>query len=130
MWRSWDSYWYDNKQVFVRHGGTYNQVSPSNLQLVNKVEEDLNSSDDHQKCSEMIDSRKESKVNEVDEESDADHVMLDLQKRENKENMWEEHEENDVDELASMINQINLHTHNNDNDHPTKKNRSCTLIGK
>ena len=35
----------------------------------------------------MIDSRKESKVNEVDEESDADHVMLDLQKRENKENM-------------------------------------------
>ena len=51
------SYWkssgtvigYDNKQVFVRHGGTYNRVSPSNLQLVNKVEEDLNKSDDHQK---------------------------------------------------------------------------------
>ena len=49
---------YDNEQVFVRHGGTYNQVSPSNLQLVIKVEENLNNSDNHQKCSDMIDSQK------------------------------------------------------------------------
>ena len=50
------------------------------LQLVNKAEEDLSKSDDHQKFSGMIDSLKESKVHEVDEDSDAD-VILDLQKR-------------------------------------------------
>ena len=63
------SYWkgpgmvigYYNKQVFVRHGGTYIRVSPCNLELVNKAEEDLSKSDDHQKCSDMIDSQKESK---------------------------------------------------------------------
>ena len=75
---------FDNKQVFVRHGGTSIQVSPCNLQLVNKVEEDLSKSDDHQKCKDMTDSQKESKVNEIDEDSDADDVMLDLQKRDNK----------------------------------------------
>ena len=91
---------YGNKQVFVRHGGTYNWVSLCNLQLVNKVEE--------------------SKLNKVDEDSDAN-VRLDLQKRENKENISEEHEEDDFDELAIMINQIDLHTDNSDNDNPTKK---------
>ena len=112
---------YDNKQVFVRHGGKYNQVSPCNLQLVNKVEEDLSKSDDHQTCSDMIDLQKESKVNEADEDSGADDVMLDLQKRENKEKISEEHKENDVDELANKINQIDLHIGNSDYDNPTKK---------
>ena len=55
--------------------------------------------------------------------------MLDLQKRENKENILEEHEENDVDELVTMINQIDLHTHNNDNDNPTKKTGVLPLLG-
>ena len=66
----------------------------------------------------MIDLQKESKVNEVDEDSDTDDVILDLQKTENKENISEEHELNDVNELANMINQIDLHT---DNGNPTKK---------
>ena len=60
------SYWkgpgtvigYDNKQVFVKHGGIYIWESPCNLQLLNKVEDDLSKSDDHQKCSDMIDSQK------------------------------------------------------------------------
>ena len=72
---------YDNKQVFVRHGGTCIQVSPCNLQIVNTVEEDLSKSNEHQKCSDMTDSQKGSKVNEVDKDSDADDVMLDLQKK-------------------------------------------------
>ena len=41
---------YDNKQVSTRHGETYIRVGPCKLKLVNKVEEDLNKSDDHQKC--------------------------------------------------------------------------------
>lgn len=65
--------------VFVRHWGKYIRVNPCNLQLVNKVAEDLHKSDDHQKCSNMI--------VEVDEDSDAADIMLDLQKRENKENI-------------------------------------------
>ena len=69
----------------------------------------------------MIDLQKESKVNEADEDSDADDVMLDLQKRENKEKISEEHKENDVDELANKINHIDLHIGNSDNDNPTKK---------
>ena len=70
----------------------------------------------------MIDSQKESKVNEYVEDGDADDVMLDLQKRENKENISsEEHEENDGNELANMINQIDLHTNNSDNGNPRKK---------
>ena len=81
------SYWkgpalvigYDNKLVFVRHWGKHIRVNPCNLQLVNKVAEDLYKSDGHQKCSNMI--------VEVDEDSDADDIMLDLQKRENKENI-------------------------------------------
>ena len=69
----------------------------------------------------VTDSQKESTVNEVDEDSDADDVMLDLQKRENKENISEEHEENDVNKLANIINQIDLHTDNSGNGSPTKK---------
>ena len=117
---------YDNKHVFVSHGGTYIWVSPCNLQLVNKVEEDLSTSDDCQKCRDMIDLQNESKVNEVDEDSDTDDVILDLQKTENKENI-SEHEVNDVNELANTINQIDLHT---DNANPTKKKSVCTLIRK
>ena len=71
----------------------------------------------------MIDSQKESKVNEVDEDSDAGGVMLDLHERENKENISGEDEESYVNELANMINQIYLNTHNSDNDNPTKKIR-------
>ena len=67
---------YDNKLVFVRHGGRYIRVNPRNLQLVNKEAEDLCKSDDHQKCSNMI--------VEVDEDSDEDDIMLDLQKRKTK----------------------------------------------
>ena len=77
----------------------------------------------------MIDSQKESKVNEADEDSDADDIMLDLQKSENKENISEEHQENDVAEITNMITQINLHTDNSD-DGNLKKNQTCTLIRK
>ena len=77
----------------------------------------------------MIDSQKESKVNEADEDSDADDVMLDLQKSENKENISEEHQENDVAEITNMITQIDLHTDNSD-DGNLKKNQTCTLIRK
>ena len=48
----------------------------------------------------MIDLQNESKVNEVDEDSDTDDVILDLQKTENKENI-SEHEVNDVNELPT-----------------------------
>ena len=77
----------------------------------------------------MLDSQKESKVNEADEDSDADDIMLDLQKSENKENISEEHQENDVAEITNMITQINLHTDNSD-DGNLKKNQTCTLIRK
>ena len=77
----------------------------------------------------MIDSQKESKVNEADEDSDADDVMLDLQKSKNKENISEEHQENDVAEITNMITQIDLHTDNSD-DGNLKKNQTCTLIRK
>ena len=77
----------------------------------------------------MIDSQKESKVNEADEDSDADDIMLDLQKSENKENISEEHQENDVAEITNMITQIDLHTDNSD-DGNLKKNQTCTLIRK
>ena len=77
----------------------------------------------------MLDSQKESKVNEADEDSDADDVMLDLQKSENKENISEEHQENDVAEITNMITQIDLHTDNSD-DGNLKKNQTCTLIRK
>ena len=69
----------------------------------------------------MIDSQKESKVNEVDKDSNADDVILDLQKRENKQNISEEHEENDLDKFANMITQIDLYTDNSDNDSPAIK---------
>ena len=68
----------------------------------------------------MIDSQKESKVNEADEDSDAD-VMLDLQKSKNKENISEEHQENDVAEITNMITQIDLHTDNSDDGNLKKK---------
>ena len=77
----------------------------------------------------MIDSQKESKVNEADEDSDADDVMLDLQKSKNKENISEEHQENDVAEITNMITQIDLHTDNSD-DGNLKKNQTCTLLRK
>ena len=77
----------------------------------------------------MIDSQKESNINEVDEDSDADDVMLDLQKRKNRENISEEHEENDVNELPIMINQIDLHTDHSDMVILQKKS-DCTLIRK
>ena len=77
----------------------------------------------------MVDSQKESKVNEVVEDSDADDVMLDLQKRENKENILEEHEKNDVNKLANIINQIDVHTDNSDNGNPTKENRIVPSLG-
>ena len=77
----------------------------------------------------MLDSQKESKVNEADEDSDADDIMLDLQKSENKENISEEHQENDVAEITNMITQIDLHTDNSD-DGNLKKNQTCTLIRK
>ena len=107
---------YDNKHVFVSHGGTYIWVSPCNLQLVNKVEEDLSTSDDCQKCSDMIDLQKESKVNEVDEDSDTNDVILDLQDGKQRKyirtwSKWRQW-------TANMINQIDLHT---DNANPTKK---------
>ena len=77
----------------------------------------------------MLDSQKESKVNEADEDSDADDVMLDLQKSENKENISEKHQENDVAEITNIITQIDLHT-----DIVMmaifKKNQTCTLIRK
>ena len=69
----------------------------------------------------MIDSQKESKVNEADEDSDADDVMLDLQKSKNKENISEEHQENDVAEITNMIIQIDLHTDNSDDGNLKKK---------
>ena len=69
----------------------------------------------------MIDSQKESKVNEADEDSDADDVMLDLQKSKNKENISEEHQENDVAEITNMITQIDLHTDNSDDGNLKKK---------
>ena len=77
----------------------------------------------------MVDSQKESKVNEVVEDSDADDVMLDLQKRENKENILEEHEKNDVNKLANIINQIDVHTDNSGNGNPTKENRIVPSLG-
>ena len=77
----------------------------------------------------MIDSQKESKVNEADGDSDADDVMLDLQKSKNKENISEEHQENDVAEITNMITQIDLHTDNSD-DGNLKKNQTCTLLRK
>ena len=69
----------------------------------------------------MIDSQKESKVNEADEDSDADDVMLDLQKSKNKENISEEHQENDVAEITNMITKIDLHTDNSDDGNLKKK---------
>ena len=78
----------------------------------------------------MIDLQKESKINEADEYSDAINVILDFQKGGNKENISEEHEENDVNELANMINQIDLHTDHIDNGNSTKRKLDCTLIRK
>ena len=69
----------------------------------------------------MIDSQKESKVNEADEDSNADDVMLDLQKSKNKENISEEHQENDVAEITNMITKIDLHTDNSDDGNLKKK---------
>ena len=69
----------------------------------------------------MLDSQKESKVNEADEDSDADDVMLDLQKSKNKENISEKHQENDVAEITNIITQIDLHTDNSDDGDLQKK---------
>ena len=69
----------------------------------------------------MLDSQKESKVNEADEDSDADDVMLSLQKSENKENISEKHQENDVAEITNIITQIDLHTDNSDDGDLQKK---------
>ena len=55
--------------------------------------------------------------------------MLDLQKRKNRENISEEHEENDINELPIMINQIDLHTNHSDMVILQKKS-DCTLIRK
>ena len=111
------SYWkgpgtitrYDNKQVFVRHGGSINRVSPCNLQLINKPEGNENRSDEI--ISDII-----TNENQANEDCDVDDIMMELHKEapQSQENLAEP-DENVVDKLADMINQIDLDTDNENN---------------
>ena len=106
------SYWkdpgtvtgYDNKQVFVRHGGSINQVSPCNLQLINKPEGNENRSDEI--ISDII-----TNENQANEDSDVDDIIMELHKEapQSQENLVEPGE-NVVDKLADMIIQTDFDT--------------------
>ena len=116
------SYWkgpgtvigYDNKQVFVRHGGSIYRVSPCNLQLINKSENNENRSDEI--INDVI-----ANENQENEDSDLDDIMIELKKEipQSQENSLETNA-NVVDELADMINQIDLDTDDEKNRNPTK----------
>ena len=105
---------YDNKQVFVRHEGSINRVSPCNLQLINKPEDNENRND--KIISDVI-----TNENQANEDSDVDDIMMELHKEapQSQENLAEP-DENVVDELADMINQIDLDTDDENNRNPTK----------
>ena len=100
---------YDNKQVFVRHGGIYLRVNPYNLQHVKETKEEVSQSEvvDNANNSE----NKENTTSEHDfEDSDT---MFNLSNKRLGSRQESTTEENDVNQLTHMINQIDLHEDEN-----------------
>ena len=110
---------YDNKQVFVRHGGIYLRVNPYNLQHVKETKEEVSQSEavDNANNSE----NKENTNSEHDfEDSDTMFNLSNKRLGNRQESTTEENEENDVNQLTHMINRIDLHEDENIVRNPTK----------
>ena len=128
---------YDNKQVFIRHGGSIYRVSPCDLQLVNDSGDNLKKSDGRENSINMQVSQgehredKNEEENQVNEDSDIDDFIADFQKgrkETSQESVLEEKNVNDVDELTEMINQIDLHTDQVTNTNPTKSSGTVPKV--
>ena len=112
---------YDNKQVFVRHGGSYLRINPCNLQHIKKAKEVQQPEEVECRSDTESKEKKEIMQNSADL---ADMIELDnkvMTPHNTQECLTdEENEQNTVNELAEMISQIDLLEDDNVNRNPTK----------
>ena len=109
----------NNKQVFVRHGGTYLRVNPCNLQHVKETKEEVSQS----QVSDNTNNTENKENSDLEHDFENLDTMFDLSNKRvgnRRESITEKIEENNVNQVTHMINQIDLHKDGNIVRNPTK----------